>query len=184
VTSLSHRLPTRGPQQLHHALEVNFRARVCWRLASSPWMRYCCGGVCAVRRPGRGPVVLLVTEVGGHLLVQRGLERPGAAARSPGGRRVLNELSKRAEDLSQPRHVVFYLYTTPEDTGHVLAAEARARGFQARVREPLPEGSASWAVVCEQHTVLTPDFVRESVDFFEALAERHQAEYDGWEAAA
>jgi regulator of RNase E activity RraB len=97
---------------------------------------------------------------------------------------VLNEVAKRAKDLSQPRHVVFYLYTPSEDTGHALAAEARDRGFQAGVREPLPEGSAGWAVVCEQHTVLTPDFVRESVDFFEALAERHQAEYDGWETAA
>jgi hypothetical protein len=27
-----------------------------------------------------------------------------------------------------------------------------------------------------------PEFVRESTDFFEALAARHAGEYDGWEA--
>jgi hypothetical protein len=31
--------------------------------------------------------------------------------------------------------------------------------------------------------VLTPDFVRDSTDFFEALAARHAGEYDGWEAS-
>jgi hypothetical protein len=38
-------------------------------------------------------------------------------------------------------------------------------------------------VKCETHEVLTPDFVRESVDFFEGLASAHRAEYDGWETA-
>jgi len=97
---------------------------------------------------------------------------------------LMNEIGKMAADLSQPRHVVFYLYAASEDTGQAMAGEARVRGFEAEVREPLPEYPGRWAVVCETHTVLTPDFVRESVDLFEGLAERHEAEYDGWEAAA
>ncbi|WP_446218845.1 ribonuclease E inhibitor RraB [Micromonospora sp. IBHARD004] len=97
---------------------------------------------------------------------------------------LMNEIAKRAADLSQPRHVIFYLYAPSEDLGQLIAAEARAHGFEAEVREPLPENPASWAVVCDTHVVLTPEFVRESVDLFEALAARHHADYDGWEAAA
>jgi hypothetical protein len=32
--------------------------------------------------------------------------------------------------------------------------------------------------------VLRPELVRDNTDFFEDLAARHGAEYDGWEAAA
>src|SRR5829696_2828430 len=63
-----------------------------------------------------------------------------------------------------------------------MAAECRTHGFDVEVREPLPEYPESWAVVCETHTVLTPEFIRETVDLFEDLARRHGAEYDGWEA--
>jgi len=97
---------------------------------------------------------------------------------------LMNEIAKRATDLSQPRHVIFYLYAPSEEIGRLIAAEARTHGFAAEVREPLPEHPGSWAVACETHAVLTPEFVRESVDLFEALAERHHADYDGWEAAA
>ncbi|MFE9202859.1 ribonuclease E inhibitor RraB [Micromonospora sp. NPDC007230] len=97
---------------------------------------------------------------------------------------LMNEVAKRAADLSQPRHVIFYLYAPSEDIGRLIAAAARTHGFDAEVREPLPEYPGSWTVACETHTVLTPEFVRESVDVFEALAEHHHADYDGWEAAA
>jgi hypothetical protein len=39
-------------------------------------------------------------------------------------------------------------------------------------------------LICEIHAVTTPDFVREADDFFQGLADRHGAEYDGWEASA
>ncbi len=32
--------------------------------------------------------------------------------------------------------------------------------------------------------VTSPDFVREADDFFQDLADRHGAEYDGWEVSA
>ena len=38
--------------------------------------------------------------------------------------------------------------------------------------------------VREMHAVTSPDFVREADDFFQRLADRHGAEYDGWEASA
>jgi hypothetical protein len=39
-------------------------------------------------------------------------------------------------------------------------------------------------VICETNAVTSPDFVREADDFFQGLADRHGAEYDGWEASA
>jgi hypothetical protein len=38
-------------------------------------------------------------------------------------------------------------------------------------------------VISETRAVTSPDFVRESDDFFQNLADRHAAEYDGWEAS-
>jgi hypothetical protein len=36
---------------------------------------------------------------------------------------------------------------------------------------------------CETHAVTSPELVREADDFFQGLADRHGAEYDGWEAS-
>jgi len=96
---------------------------------------------------------------------------------------VLNEIAKRA-DLSRERHVVFYLYAPSPEVGEAMAEEARAGGYTAEVHEPLPEYPKDWCVCGETRAVLSPDFVRRSVDFFEALAQRHHATYDGWEAEA
>jgi hypothetical protein len=38
-------------------------------------------------------------------------------------------------------------------------------------------------MISETHAVTSPDFVRDADDFFQALADRHAAEYDGWEAS-
>jgi hypothetical protein len=38
-------------------------------------------------------------------------------------------------------------------------------------------------VRCETHAVTSPEFVRDSDDFFQGLAERQGGEYDGWEAS-
>jgi hypothetical protein len=38
-------------------------------------------------------------------------------------------------------------------------------------------------VIGEIDAVTSPEFVRESDDFFQGLADRHGAEYDGWEAS-
>lgn len=96
---------------------------------------------------------------------------------------LLNEIAKRAADLSQPRHVVFYLYAPSHLSGQAIVDEARLKGFDASVGEPLEELPDQWPVTCETHAVLTPEFVRDTVDFFENLAATHRAEYDGWEAA-
>lgn len=96
---------------------------------------------------------------------------------------VLDNLIKNGADLTESRHVVYYLYASSEAAARAVGQEAAANYFAAEIREPLPEFPGHWAVVCEKHAVTSPDFVRESDDFFEALAHRHGAEYDGWEAS-
>jgi hypothetical protein len=95
---------------------------------------------------------------------------------------VLGALMKNGADLSQSRHVIFYSYAPEADVAQAMSSEATAGGYTGEVREPLP-GSEQWSVVCETHAVTSPDFVRAADDFFQALADRHGAEYDGWEAS-
>jgi hypothetical protein len=64
-----------------------------------------------------------------------------------------------------------------------MAGEAKAAGYTAEVREPLAQLPDKWSVVSEITTVTSPDFVRGADDFFQGLADRNGAEYDGWEAS-
>jgi Regulator of ribonuclease activity B len=64
-----------------------------------------------------------------------------------------------------------------------MAHEVEENDFNATVREPLPEYPDPWRVVCEKHPVTSPDFVRAADDLFQGVADRHSAEYDGWEAS-
>jgi hypothetical protein len=97
---------------------------------------------------------------------------------------LLSEIAKHARDLSQPREVSFYLYASSRSVADAAAGEARGRGFQTAVTDPDGDEPGQWSIVCRTHTVLTPDFVRDTVDYFDALAERYTIEYDGWEAEA
>jgi Regulator of ribonuclease activity B len=96
---------------------------------------------------------------------------------------VLGQLMEAGADLSQSRHVVYYAYAPSAEIGQAMRREAESNGFTAEVREPLPDFPGRWAVVSETDAVVSPDFVRGADDFFEDLAQRHGAEYDGWEAS-
>lgn len=97
---------------------------------------------------------------------------------------VLGQLIQAGADLTQPRHVLHYLYFPDEAQAEAASLEAAGRGFTAEVREPLAEHPGQWSVVCEQHgVVLDPPKVGEDGDFFDELAVRHGGEYDGWEAS-
>jgi hypothetical protein len=96
---------------------------------------------------------------------------------------VLGQLMEQGADLSQPRHVVYYCYAPGQAVAQAMAHEAEGSGYAAAVREPLPDFPDQWRVVCEIHAITSPDFVRDADDFFHGLADRHGAEYDGWEAS-
>lgn len=95
---------------------------------------------------------------------------------------VMNQLEEHGADLSEPREVVFYSYAPTLEVAQAMGAKAAAQGFDIEIREPLPEDPNLFAVICAVQAVLDPIFVRGAVEFFEGLATRHDAEYDGWEA--
>jgi regulator of RNase E activity RraB len=97
---------------------------------------------------------------------------------------LLDQLIKAGADLTQPRHVLHYLYFSSGETAAAAAAEAVGHGFTVEVREPIPENPGQWCVVCEiRGIVLDPVTVRDHSDLFSSLAQRHTGEYDGWEAS-
>jgi hypothetical protein len=96
---------------------------------------------------------------------------------------VLGSLVNSGADLTQSRHVVYYSYASSEAVAQAMGREAEKDHWTAEVRDPLPEFPGRWAVVCEKYAVTSPDFVRDADNFFQELADRHGAEYDGWEAS-
>ena len=96
---------------------------------------------------------------------------------------VLDQLAKNGADLTASRHVIYYSYAPSEEVARAMGREAESAGWSAQVSEPLPNAPDQWSVICETYSVTTPDFVRETDDFFQDLADRHGAEYDGWEAS-
>jgi hypothetical protein len=98
--------------------------------------------------------------------------------------KLLGIMMEDGADLDQARHVLHYSYFLAEAIAAVARDEMAQAGWSASVDEPLPDFPGQWSVKAERtDAVLTPDFVRESTDFFEALAVRHAGEYDGWEAS-
>lgn len=97
---------------------------------------------------------------------------------------VLDQLVKAGADMTAPRHVLYFLYLPDQERAAAAAAEAESMGFEAGVREPLPEYPDQWTLVCERHDyVLDLETVRVNTDTFEELAARHGGDYDGWEAS-
>jgi hypothetical protein len=98
---------------------------------------------------------------------------------------LLGQLMGQGADLTKPRHALYYLYFTAPDAAEAGAVEARAAGYSCEVRDPLPTNPGQWALVCERpDAVLSPAGVIAADDLFQGIADRHGAEFDGWEAAA
>jgi hypothetical protein len=96
---------------------------------------------------------------------------------------VLDQLMKNGADLTERRHVVYYAYAPSEVVAQAMGHEAESNGFAVAIGEPLPDFPGKWPVRSEVHAVTSPEFVRDSDDFFQGLADRQGGEYDGWEAS-
>ena len=98
---------------------------------------------------------------------------------------VMGQLMKQGADLSKPRHALYYLYFTSKDVAEAGSADAQHAGYACEVREPLPQYPGQWSLVCQRaDAILDPPGVIAADDLFQGIADRHGAEYDGWEAAA
>ncbi len=97
---------------------------------------------------------------------------------------VMGSLIDAGADLTQPRHVMYFLYFANRGVATRAGAAATRQGYTAEVREPLGQYPGRWALVCERHDAVTsPAFVRSADDFFQSLADSHAGDYDGWEAS-
>ncbi len=97
---------------------------------------------------------------------------------------VVAKLVDAGADMSQPRHVLHYLYFDDRDDAETAAAEARQSAFEVDVREPQPPSRPQWALVCERRgVILDAPTICDGRDFFESLASRCGGDYDGWEAS-
>jgi hypothetical protein len=97
---------------------------------------------------------------------------------------LLGQMIQQGADLTQPRHALYYLYFTSPEAAESGAVEGRDAGYACEVRDPLPEYPGQWSLVCErQDAVLDIDGVRNADDLFQGIADRHDGDFDGWEAA-
>ncbi len=95
---------------------------------------------------------------------------------------AVRNLIKMGADVRVPRHVIFYLYFPRESGARAAARVLRHRGHEVSVNPPW-EKIPQWATVAEtRDRALIPDFLRETVDVCEKLADRHDGVFDGWEA--
>jgi hypothetical protein len=98
---------------------------------------------------------------------------------------LMGQLLQQGADLHQPRHALYYLYFNDRSSAEVGAADGRAAGYTCEVREPLPEFPGQWSLVCERpDAMIDPPGVIAADDLFQGIADRHGAQFDGWEAAA
>ena len=97
---------------------------------------------------------------------------------------LLGQMIQQGADLSVPRHALYYLYFPTREGAEAGAEEARPAGYECEVREPLPEYPGQWSLVCERaDAVLDIPGVRRADDLFQGIADRHGADFDGWEAS-
>ncbi len=97
-------------------------------------------------------------------------------------RLVLAAMLGHGADLTQPRHVLHYIYELADETAAQAAAAAVA-GWQSTVNAP-PEGYEDWSVTFErQEYVLTPENVATDAQTFAGVADAYGGRYDGWEAS-
>jgi hypothetical protein len=99
----------------------------------------------------------------------------------PGDLRVLQELQRRGATLSQPRHVLHYLYFPTPSEAESAAVRSRKAGYEASVKEAAK--GPGWLCLAEGTRVVDRVSIAEARTFFESLA-GSEGEYDGWEASA
>jgi hypothetical protein len=94
---------------------------------------------------------------------------------------VLAQLVKSGADLTQPRHVLYFLYLKTEADAESAAAAARDAGYRVAVDQAV-DGD-KWAMTAEIIAITDPPTVIAADDLFQSLADTLEGDYDGWEAS-
>jgi regulator of ribonuclease activity B len=108
------------------------------------------------------------------------LMSPALALGADLGAEVLAQLKKTGSDVSKRHAFEFYFYLPDEDRANALARELQDRGLATRVsRGP---DDPNWLCLATMTMVPETAKLEELGRLFEALAQKHRAEFDGWEA--
>src|SRR3712207_1848767 len=94
---------------------------------------------------------------------------------------VVEALRDAEADLSTPREVEHYLYF--DDEAAARAAAEQVSGYRVEV-EPSAGDDGRWLLLLTHEMVVYVDAFAEVHETLEGVAERHDGEYDGWEAEA
>ena len=101
-----------------------------------------------------------------------------------GNRQVLEQLREQGADLAQPRSTDFYLYLRTREDADAVAEALRAEGYDVRGRPSAdPESERPWLVLASREFAVGEESIEQADAFFNELAKRYDAEYDGWETA-
>jgi Regulator of ribonuclease activity B len=98
-------------------------------------------------------------------------------------RLVVRQLQGRGADLTQPRHVIHFIYFGNESDARSAADTIDGAGYETTVTEPSDE-MPEWTVRAEAYRVIGFATVDGFRAWFEQISAEHNGEYDGWEAAA
>jgi hypothetical protein len=85
-------------------------------------------------------------------------------------------------DLAKPVLLRHVLLTNDPAAAEALAAAATADGYDTKI--DTHDGGWTWIVTARETALLTAVHAARARARFTSLASRHQAEYEGWEAAA
>jgi hypothetical protein len=96
---------------------------------------------------------------------------------------LLRQLAGLGADLSQPRHVLHYLYFGDEASATAAERQVANAGYETTLTPP-DENIAQWSLRAETHGVINSSTIEEIRTLFETAARDNGGEYDGWEAAA
>jgi hypothetical protein len=96
---------------------------------------------------------------------------------------LVRQLAGLGADLSQPRHVLHFLYFGDESGATAAADDIGKAGYETTVTAP-DDTTPQWSVRAEAHRVVDGSTVAAFRAWFERIAGEHGGEYDGWEAAA
>lgn len=111
------------------------------------------------------------------------LRDSGAPATTAEADRIaLRQLEGRGADLTQPRHVIHFLYFSDETDARGAADEIEGAGYDATVDAP-SEKEPEWIVRAEGNRVVGTATIEAFRAWFEQIAIEYRGEYDGWEAA-
>lgn len=97
-------------------------------------------------------------------------------------RLALRQLEKLGADLTKPRHVIHFVYFEEEGPAR-RAAEVMEQAGYSTIVQPPDDRFKEWRVHADSTRVVSETTVDGFRSWFEHVANTHDGEYDGWEAA-